>query len=173
MKTYIALLRAVNVGGTGKLPMAELRAMCEAAGFGRVRTYIASGNVLIDSTASEKQVKAKLETQLERYAGKPVGVLVRTSAELASVLAANPFPKAAPNRVVAIFLDQPPPADALAAVSGRNGEEIALGKREIYVHYGDGMADSRLKIPAARAGTARNINTIAKLVEMGLVKGDR
>jgi uncharacterized protein (DUF1697 family) len=166
MKTYIVLLRAVNVGGTGKLPMAELRAMCEEAGFRRVRTYIASGNVLLESAASEKQVKAALEARLERYAGKPVGVLVRTGAELAAVLAANPFPQAAPNRTVAIFLDQPPPADALEAVSGRKGEEIALGKREIYVHYGNGMADSRLRIVAAKAGTARNINTIAKLVEM-------
>jgi len=166
MKTYIVLLRAVNVGGTGKLPMAELRAMCEAAGFQRVRTYIASGNVLLDSAGSEKQVKAALETPLERYAGKPVGVLVRTGAELAAVLVANPFPQAAPNRTVAIFLDKAPAADALEAISGRNGEEIALGKREIYVHYGDGMAHSKLKIVAAKTGTARNINTIAKLVEM-------
>lgn len=166
MKTYIVLLRAVNVGGTGKLPMADLRAMCEAAGFQRVRTYIASGNVLVDSAAPEKQVKAALEAPLERYAGKPVGVLVRTGTEMAAVLAANPFSKAAPNRTVAIFLDKAPPADALEAVSGRAGEEIALGKREIYVHYGDGMAESRLKIVAAKAGTARNINTIAKLVEM-------
>ncbi|MCI4566644.1 DUF1697 domain-containing protein [Lysobacter sp. CFH 32150] len=165
-KTYIALLRAVNVGGTGKLPMAELRTMCEAAGFQRVRTYIASGNVLLDSAASEKQVKAALETQLERYAGKPVGVLVRTGDELAAVLAANPFPQAAPNRTVAIFLDKAPPGDALETVSGRKNEEIALGKREIYVHYGDGMADSKLKIVAAKTGTARNINTIAKLVEL-------
>ena len=112
MKTYIVLLRAVNVGGTGKLPMAELRAMCEDAGFQQVRTYIASGNVVMKSAASEKQVKSALETRLEHYAGKPVGVLVRTGAELASVLAANPFPKAAPNRTVAIFLDKAPPAKA-------------------------------------------------------------
>ena len=166
MKTYILLLRAVNVGGTGKLPMAELRVMCEAAGFQRVRTYIASGNVVMESADSEQQVKAALESRLERYAGKPVGVLVRTAPELAAVLAANPFPDAAPNRVVAIFLDKAPPADALEAVSGRSSEEIVLGKREIYVHYGDGMADSKLKIVAAKAGSARNVNTIAKLVEM-------
>lgn len=166
MKTYIALLRAVNVGGTGKLPMAELRAMCEAAGFEQVRTYIASGNVVLKSAASEKQVKAELAARLERYAGKPVGVLVRTGTELAAVLAANPFPKAAPNRTVAIFLDKAPPVDALDAMSGRSSEEVVVGKREIYVHYVDGMADSKLKIVAAKTGTARNINTIAKLVEM-------
>lgn len=166
MNTYIALLRAVNVGGTGRLPMAELVALCEAAGFKRARTYIASGNVVFQSGATASKVKAALEAQLERYAGKPVGVAVRTGAEMARVLAANPFPQAAPNRAVAIFLDEPPPADALAAVRHRRQEGIALGAREIYVHYGDGMADSKLVIPAAKAGTARNLNTIAKLIEM-------
>jgi uncharacterized protein (DUF1697 family) len=166
MHTYIALLRAVNVGGTGKLPMAELRAMCEAIGFAQVRTYIASGNVLFASASTVKQVQAALEQALGAYAGKPVGVLVRTPAEMAQVLAANPFPEAAPNRVTAIFLDAPPPADALTNLKHHKGEEILLGKREIYVHYGDGMADSKLVIPAAKTGTARNMNTVAKLVEM-------
>jgi uncharacterized protein (DUF1697 family) len=166
MKTHIALLRAVNVGGTGKLPMADLRALCANAGFTDVRTYIASGNVVLRSTATARQVQATLESALQAYAGKPVGVMVRTAAEMAGVLAANPYPDAAPNRTVAIFLDGAPPADALDTVSGRNGEEIALGKREIYVHYGDGMANSKLKIPAAKAGTGRNMNTVAKLVDM-------
>jgi len=166
MNRYACLLRAVNVGGTGTLPMAELRAMCEAAGVTDVRTYIASGNVVLRSTASARQVQATLEAALARYAGKPVGVLVRTPAEMAAVLAANPFPGAAPNRVVAIFLDEPPSPDALASVSGRAGEELALSTREIYVHYGNGMAGSKLKIPAAKTGTARNINTVAKLVGM-------
>jgi uncharacterized protein (DUF1697 family) len=166
MPTYIALLRAVNVGGTGKLPMADLRAMCEAAGFSGVRTYIASGNVVLRSARTAEQVKATLEAALARYAGKPVGVLVRTAAEMKAVLASNPFPDAAPNRTVALFLDHAPPAGALDAVSHRNGEQIALGKREIYVHYGEGMADSKLRIPAAKAGTARNLNTVAKLAAM-------
>jgi uncharacterized protein (DUF1697 family) len=165
MPSYIAFLRAVNVGGTGKLPMAELRAMCESIGLTGVRTYIASGNVVFQSRLAEATVKAKLERCLEDYAGKPVGVLVRTGAELAAVLEGNPFKTAAPNRTVAIFLDNPPPPDALAAATGLRTEEMALGTREIYVHYGDGMADSKLKIPAAKTGTARNMNTIATLVD--------
>ena len=166
MNTWIALLRAVNVGGTGKLPMAELRAMCEAIGFADVRTYIASGNVVLRSAHGEQQVKALLEDGLARHAGKPVGVLVRTPEEMAAVLAANPFPEAAPTRNLVIFLDAAPPSDTLAAVSHRNDEEIALGKREIHVHYGAGMADSKLRIPAAKNGTARNMNTVARLVAM-------
>ena len=166
MTAYVALLRAVNVGGTGKLPMAELRAMCVAAGFAKVQTYIASGNVVFESAAAEKKVKALLEARLKDYAGKPVGVAVRSAREMAAVLKANPFPKAAPNRTVAIFLDEAPPVDALKHAVGVTGEEMRLGAREIYVHYGDGMADSKLKIPAAKTGTARNMNTVAKLAEL-------
>ncbi|MEQ1868388.1 MAG: DUF1697 domain-containing protein, partial [Micropepsaceae bacterium] len=112
------------------------------------------------------KVKSLLETRLTKYAGKSVGVVVRTASELAAVLKANPFPKAAPNRTVAIFLDDTPPADAVKQATGRANEEMRLGTREIYVHYGDGMADSKLKIPAAKAGTARNINTIGALVKL-------
>jgi hypothetical protein len=108
MTGFVALLRAVNVGGTGKFPMTELKAMCEAAGFGRVKTYIASGNVVFASSLPEAQVKSALETRLADYAGKPVGVLVRTAKEMAAVLAANPFRHTPPNRTVAIFLDEAP-----------------------------------------------------------------
>ena len=166
MTQYVALLRAVNVGGTGKLAMSELQAMCESIGFAKVRTYIASGNVVFESDLSETSVKARLERCLETYAGTQIGVLIRTGAELAAVLAGNPFRSAAPNRTVAIFLDAPPPTDTLAGVSGQQKEEIALGKREIYVHYGNGMAESKLKIRAAKSGTARNMNTVAKLAEL-------
>ncbi len=165
-RAWVALLRAVNVGGTGKLPMETLRAMCADAGFAAVRTYIASGNVVLRSALDEARVKATLEAALQAYAGKPVGVLVRSAAEMAAVLDGNPFAEAAPNRTVAIFLDAPPPAGALAAAVGVDRERMALGKREIYVHYGDGMADSKLRIPAAKAGTARNMNTVAKLAQM-------
>ncbi|MGH8026143.1 MAG: DUF1697 domain-containing protein [Pseudoxanthomonas sp.] len=168
MNNYIALLRAVNVGGTGKLPMADLRGMCQSAGFHDVRTYIASGNAVLRSASTAMQVKATLEAALAGYAGKPVGVLVRTGAEMAAIAAANPFPKAAPNRVVVIFLDSAPPDDALATLGHRKGEELVLGKREIYVHYGDGMADSKLKIPAAKNGTGRNMNTVVRLAAMAL-----
>jgi uncharacterized protein (DUF1697 family) len=166
MTAFVALLRAVNVGGTGKLPMADLKVLCEQQGFAKVRTYIASGNVVFESTKRERAIKAALEAALHEYAGKNVGVLVRTATEMQQVLAANPFAKMQPSRTVAYFLDNPPPADTLRAITGAVEEEVRLGTREIYVHYGDGMAHSRLKIPAVDAGTARNMNTIAKLAEM-------
>jgi len=166
MGAFVALLRAVNVGGTGKLPMSELKAMCEELGFGQVRTYIASGNVVFTSRKSKSAIKTALEKRLKAYAGKPVGVAVRGAAEMAQVLADNPFPKAKPNRTVAIFLDDKPPKDTLSAVRGQKDEEIKLGRREIYVHYGDGMGHSKLVIPAAKTGTARNLNTVATLAKM-------
>ena len=85
---------------------------------------------------------------------------------MADILTNNPFPKSAPNHTVAIFLDTQPPQDTLASATGIKNEEIRLGKREIYVRYSDGMGTSKLKIPAAKLGTARNMNTIAKLIEM-------
>ncbi len=169
MTNYIALLRAVNVGGTGKLSMAELKGMCIELGFANVQTYIASGNVVFQSKLTEKKVKAALEARLEIYAGKAVGVLIRTAAEMAEILANNPFPSAASNRCVAIFLDEAPSGEVMDGVMGRNGEEIAVGVRELYVHYGNGMADSKLRIPVAKSGTARNMNTVAKLAAMAHV----
>jgi len=166
MMAFIALLRAVNVGGTGKLPMTELKSMCESAGFKSVRTYIASGNVVFQSSNTEAQVKAVLERALASYAGKPVAVVVRTAAEMAAVLTGNPFPQLPGNLTHACFLDSAPPADALKNVSGRNREELRLGTREIYIYYPEGAGQSKLKIPAARTGTARNMNTVARLAEM-------
>ena len=166
MTTWVALLHAVNVGGTGKLAMTGLRRLCDEAGFRDARTWIASGNVVFDSDLCETDVVATLEAALERHAGKPIRVSLRSADELAAALAANPFADGAPNRVLAIFLPTPPPADAIGTAKHRRDERIALGRREIYVDYADGLGTSKLVIPAAKAGTARNMNTVAKLVDI-------
>ena len=166
MTAYVALLRAVNVLGTGKLPMTDLKAMCETAGFLSVRTFIASGNVVFQSDKTEAQVKATLEAALLAYSGKPMAALVRTAAEMAAVLAANPFPDHPGDRTTAIFLDHAPLQSDLERVTKQTNEKLRLGKREIYVAYPDGIGNSRLSIPAAKLGTARNMNTIAKLTQM-------
>lgn len=174
MTAYVALLRAVNLGANSSLPMADLRRICEEAGFEKVKTYIASGNVVFESTKKEVAVKAALEKGLEAFAGKGIDVIVRTAAEMAAVVADFPFKRVAKNRAVVIFLDKKPPASALEHVSGQDDEKVALGKREIHVAYGEkGIGRSKLKIPAAKEGTARNINTVAKLAEMASALGDR
>ena len=163
MKGWAALLRAVNVGGTGKLPMAELKALCEGLGLDKAQTYIASGNVVFASALGEAQLRGAIETALEARYGKPFGVLVRSAGELGEVVAHNPWPDRPGNRVVAIFVDGPL---SLGGITGQRGETVELGTRHIYVDYHDGMADTRLRIPAAKLGTARNMNTVTKLAAM-------
>jgi uncharacterized protein (DUF1697 family) len=166
MPAYIALLRALNLMGTRGLPMTELKRLCEDLGFKSVRTWIASGNVVLQSRKSESAVKATLESALSKRMGRPVGVLVRTAPEIAAVLAANPFPQNHNSHVMAIFLDKSAAADALSTLKNHTKEQLRLGLREIYVYYPDGQGQSRLIIPALKQGTARNMNTIAKLAEM-------
>jgi uncharacterized protein (DUF1697 family) len=169
---FIALLRSVNVGGTAKFPMADLKALCEEAGFAKVKTYIASGNVMFECKHDEAKVKVILEKRVQAFAGRFIPVLVRTAAEMAAVAKANPFPKTDPARTVAIFLDDVPAKDTAAAARGQTIEEIRLGKREIYVHYGAGMGNTKLKLPAAEKGTARNINTVQKLAALAVAPGE-
>ena len=166
MTSFVALLRAVNVGGTGKLAMGDLRALCERAGFEDVRTYLQSGNVVFRSTRSEREVKAALERALAAWMGKPVAVLVRAGAELASVLAHNPFPGAEPSRVVVLFLDVAPRREALAGLAIPGREAVVLRGRELFIHYPDGIGRSKLRVPLAGSGTGRNLNTVARLAEM-------
>lgn len=165
MNTFIALLRAVNVGGI-KLPMATLRQLCEDAGFTDVRTYIASGNVVFRTRMGMAKAKAQLEAALEETMGRPVPVLMRTADELERVLSANPFPDAPTNRVIVYFFDKALPANSLDTVKHQKDERLHPAGRELYVQYPDGMGQSKLVIPAAATGTGRNLNTIQALREM-------
>ena len=166
MTSYVALLRAVNVGGTGKLPMADLRAMGEACGFGNVRTFIASGNLLFESALGECDVKALIQERIAAYAGKPVPVLIRTAEELVAIVAADPFLDAHGSRHMVFFYDAPPAADLPARCRDLQGERIVVGTRELYVDYGEGIRFTRLKIPGSEAGTGRNMNSVRKLADL-------
>jgi uncharacterized protein (DUF1697 family) len=166
MTSYVALLRAVNVGGTGKLPMEDLRVICERLSFQSVKTYIASGNVVFKSQFDESTVRASLESALEEYAGKRFGVFVRTAQQMASIVSSNPFPERMPNRTFVLFLSAQPPNDLMNKAKGLTNELLAPGVREIYAYYPDGVGASKLTIPAAKEGTARNMNTVVKLAEM-------
>jgi uncharacterized protein (DUF1697 family) len=167
MTGYVALLRAVNVGGTGKLQMADLKRIADELGLDHARTYIASGNLIFASSKSEAAVEKALSKAIAEHMGKPVPVMIRSAAEMAAVVRDNPFADAPGRRVLATFLAEPPPKDALDHARGADGERMALGKREIYIDYcGTMLGRSRLRIPAAEVGTARNMNTIAKLAEL-------
>jgi len=166
LNRYVALLRAVNVGGTGKLPMTVLTQMCVAAGFKEVKTYIASGNVVFRSESKEDQVRSVLEDRLRLSSGRDVAVIVRTGDEIADTIARNPFADSPDNRVMALFVDGVLPVDPLEGVTGIKDEQVRLGKRELFVLYPEGMANTRLRIPSEKRGTARNMKTVAKLAEM-------
>ena len=148
------------------LRMSDLKAIAEELGFEQPRTFIASGNLLFASAKSERAIKAALEAALRKHMSRDVGVMVRTADEMARVAATNPFADEPGNKVVAIFLDEAPPKDALERAKNVADERMALGTREIYVHYPDGQGRSKLKIPAAAAGTARNMNSVRKMAEM-------
>ena len=163
---YIALLRAVNVGGAGKLPMADLRSMAEEIGFKDVRTYIQSGNLVFTSERPISDVSLSLERRLESYASQTVGVLLRTTQEMLDVLKSNPFPDAEPNKVGVLFLNDAPKSSAIETAKRRNDEEIELGAKEIYIYYPSGMGRSKLRLDAMTDGTMRNLNTVARLAKM-------
>lgn len=166
MTIFVALLRAVNLGGTSVLSMRDLSQLCEEARFKRVKTYIQSGNVLFESPLPEAKVKAKLEKVLSAKMKKPVSVLVRTGEELDGILRSNPFKSVAPNRLLVLFLDEAPPPNALAGLRIPGREEVKLAGREVFIHYPDGMGRSKLKLPLTQTGTGRNLNTVMKLATM-------
>ena len=167
MWSYVALLRGVNVLGAAPLPMRDLVRLCEEAGHSDVRTFIASGNAVFRSSATEAEVRAGLETRLAALAGKPIRVHVRRADEMQAVLRDNPWPQAPGSQAMAIFLDDCPTPAMLASVKNQAPNEfLALGRRELYVWYGSGQGQSKMRIPAAHSGTARNMNTIAKLAAL-------
>ena len=160
------MLRAVNVGGTGRLKMDELRSLCTGLGFLNVKTYIASGNVVFQGQQAPESIKRRLETELASHTGREIPVVVRTESELREAMLENPFRNKPPNKTLITFLDSPAPADAIDSIRNRADEDIHIGCREIFVHYGEGISNSKLRIPAAEAGTARNLNTVNRLADM-------
>ena len=165
MTAYVALLRGVNVGGR-QLKMTDLKAFADKLGYECVRTYIASGNLLFVSSAAEAKVKDQLQAALKVHFGKPLEVMIRTAAEMKAAADANPFADEPGNRVVAIFYDEPQSDEAIDSVRNVDDERLALGKREIYVHFPSGQGRSKLKLGGKALGTARNMNTVAKLAEL-------
>lgn len=166
MSAQVALLRAVNVGGTGALSMAALREIGGRCGLANVRTYIASGNLLFDSDLEEGALAAQLEAALLDQTGKAVEVFIRTNAELEDIVATNPFPDAQGSRHMVFFFAAPPASDLIARCRDIRVERLALGPRELHVDYGEGIRASKLKVPDKLARTARNMNTVRKLAQL-------
>jgi uncharacterized protein (DUF1697 family) len=163
---YVALVRAVNVTGTGKLPKEELKAMGEGCGFDNVRTFINSGNLLFTTDLTESTIQMRMERKLADHFGKPWRVHVRSAAEMAEAAKKNPFSDDKPSRVMAHFFGEHPEQSMLDQARDVAGERLALGPRLIYVSYGEGIGKSKLKLPAIKKGTARNMKSVAKIADL-------
>jgi uncharacterized protein (DUF1697 family) len=173
MKACVALLRGINVGGAHKVPMAELRPLCEALGWQEVGTYIQSGNVVFRAGAAAAKLEADLESAIERHFGFAVAVIVRTALQWRALAAANPFPDAArdaPNRVMIALSKHAPAADAAAELQARarDGERVVQAGGALWIDFPAGAGRSRLS-PAVLdrlAGspvTMRNWRTVGKV----------
>jgi len=163
---YVALLRGVNVSGTGMISKQKLKAIGEACGFEEVRTFINSGNLLFTSDLAESTVKKRVEDQLAAHFAKAVPAYVRSAKEMAAAVEENPFADDKPSRVMAHFIDERPAREMLDEARDVQGERLALGPRLIYVSYGDGIGKTKLKLPAIKQGTARNMNSVTKIAEL-------
>jgi uncharacterized protein (DUF1697 family) len=123
--------------------------------------------VIFESRLKESSIQAKLEKTLHAKMGKKISVMVRTPQEMRAVLEANPFPNEHPSKVLVAFLDGAMPPSPLAGMVTPGGEQVVVGKREIYVFYPEGMGQSRFRLPLRGVSvTMRNINTVGKLVEL-------
>ncbi len=173
---YVALLRAVNVGGR-KVTMKELKAAAEDLGYDNVRTFIASGNLVFDTKkTADAKLEATLESAIESTFGLFSEVMVRNPDEWAAIIKANPFPKKAkddPAHLVCIVCKTAPDAKAIDAwlegfrAKYDKGEKLKVVGREIYVDYGDSIGESKLALPKKLVtGTARNWNSMLKLNAM-------
>ncbi len=180
MATLIALLRGINVSGRNRVPMADLRALCDRLGYGDVRTYVNSGNVVFttagDGPSPTAAVEARLEAGIVDTFGLEIPVVVRTATQWPDYLAANPFPEASaadPHLVLLGLSKAPPVAGAVEALRARAtaGERIDAVGDGIWFHYAAGVGGSKLS-PAVidRAVgsplTARNWNTVRRLAEI-------
>ncbi|WP_334164720.1 DUF1697 domain-containing protein [Phenylobacterium sp.] len=172
MRRVAAMLRAVNVSGTGKLVMADLRALLAGLGYDAPQTLLASGNAVFGTDAAAEAVERRLEDALKAQMGLATDVFVRDRAELLAVIDANPFGDFAreqPSRMMAVFLKGEPPADLSPLERwALDGEMIARGPRCLYITYPQGSGRSKLanaRAPGA-PGTSRNWNTVGKLAAM-------
>ena len=173
MTTRVVFIRAVNVGGGAKLPMASFRDLLEGLGAREVRTYIASGNALVEIDGDPDAFDRAVEAAVQQQFGFLREVMSRTPQELRAALAAHPFEVADDSFSYVSMLSAAPSAEAVAAAASvRSGEDRwqVIG-RELHLRYADGAGRAILNHEALAkrlgvAATARNLRTVRKLIEL-------
>lgn len=181
MKTYIALLRGINVGGKNILPMKELAAQLEGLGLANVATYLASGNVVFQSAASDvDRLADEIKAAIGQNHGFTPQILIRSGQDLQDAIAANPFPEAEsqPKALHFFFLESPPADPDLAGLESlkTTTERFKLVDDVFYLHAPEGIGRSKLAARAEKllgvAATARNWRTVSKVMAMAAEMGD-
>lgn len=176
MPRFVALLRAVNVGGRGSLAMADLRAAAEGLGYGNVKTLLQSGNLVFDAGGRAPALERALEAALAKQCGVTTDIMVRSASEWTAIIKANPFQAEAlsdPGHLVVTALKDAVAAKAVAALQEKvKGHELVRHTgRELYITYPDGIGRSKLtgaviEKALGTRGTGRNWNTVMKLATM-------
>jgi uncharacterized protein (DUF1697 family) len=176
MPVMIGLLRGINLAGHHKIKMDELRALCKALKLRDTQTYIQSGNIVFRTDETDwVRLAKRIEDAIERKFGFRAGVVLRTRAEVKDLIARSPFGARKgldPAKLTVTFLVCDLAKETCNQVLGlkADGEEIKLGRRELYVYFPDGMGRSKLTAVLDRtlkkAGTVRNWNTVMKLLEI-------
>jgi uncharacterized protein (DUF1697 family) len=183
--SWIALLRGINVGGSKKLPMAQLRDALERTPCTSVTTYIQSGNIVFDHPKTARgKLQAMLETAIERAAGfavpivpieraagYAVPIVKRSSAELGAIIENNPYPRVEPTRLHVAFLPEAPDKKAVRGIDREAfaPETFVAAGPNVYLHLPNGMGKSKLGQRLGMFGTdatVRNWNTVLKLHEL-------
>lgn len=169
MPATVALLRAVNVGGRNKVPMAELRALCGELGFPDVSTFIASGNVIFPGRAPGP---GALESAIAARFGVETTAVYRTAAQLAKLVATKPFGNRTPDCFVAFLAREPARANFEALSTSdfpdqaweRVGPDVALLYPSSF--HRAKLTGARLEGLLNTEATLRNWRTVAKLAEI-------
>ncbi len=167
MRRYVTLLRGVNVGGNNKLPMSDLRKICFGLGWQNVRTYIASGNVVFDTDEDP----ARLADDLKDALPLDISLLVLSADDLQSRLDLCPFSPTKNNLVHAYFCANEPVLDRNLIDLNVTSEAIEVIGKTLWLHTPDGFSKSNIaaridKVLQTQEWTARNLNTVLKLVDM-------
>ena len=175
MKTYIALIRGINVLGKNSLPMKELVVLLEGVGARKIKTYIQSGNVAFQSDEKNfAQFSTRLTAEIkERYGFEPHVIVVGLDA-MEKAMADNPFPEAEadPGSLHLGFLASVPKDPKLQKLASlrKESERFHLGERVFYLHAPEGVGRSRLAASTEKLlgvpMTDRNWRTVCKIREM-------
>jgi uncharacterized protein (DUF1697 family) len=170
---HIALLRGINLGSRNRVSMPELRELLTGHGYGDVQTLVQSGNVVLTSRLSAKRLERDLQQQIAEGLGVDTPVIVRTRDELAEVVERDPLGQVAddPKRYQVTFLAEEPDAEAVTAAQAVEvaPEQLVVQGREVYTWHPDGVQRSKANVAIAKhlgTGTARNWNTVTKLLEL-------